>query len=171
MNLNTLHTAEQIDKAICQQAREIERLLGSQEDIIVLPLLHGALFYAADLLRKLPCNYILSSLRVGSYGESHESSGVVHIDTPIPKVAGKIVLILDDVIDTGLTLCTIKKCLLEAGAKEVYTAVAIDKKPCRRCDFEADFVALSAESEFLIGYGLDDAERYRNLPYIAVLGS
>lgn len=167
--MKILYTAEQVQQAVRRTAGEIERHFGTDEDVTVLPLLNGALWFAADLLRALPSNFLLETARVSSYGTARSSSGTLQWKTPMPEVRGKRVLVLDDVLDTGLTLQEVCRELREAGASEVYTAVLVLKEGCQKVPFAADFTALTAPDLFLIGCGMDDAGRYRNLPYIAVV--
>lgn len=166
MKKRILYSAAEIDRALDRMAGEVITRLGSEQPVMVLALLNGALWFAADLLRKLPRNYVLETARVSSYGDGFESSGQLSWKSPIPDVAGKRVLILDDVLDTGLTLSTVRELFLAQGATEVLSAVAVDKTPCRKLDYEADFVGLQAGDNYLLGYGLDAAEMDRNLPDI-----
>lgn len=166
MSSRVLFTARQIDAALDKMAVEIETRMGVEQQVMVLVLLNGALWFAADLLRKLPRNYVLETARVSSYGDAFESSGRLDWKCPMPDVAGQAVLILDDVLDTGLTLSSVRDAVLQAGATQVLSAVAVDKVPCRKVPFEADFVALRAGDSYLLGYGLDAAGMDRNLPDI-----
>lgn len=166
MKQRILFSAEQIDASLDILAQEIKSYFGEDEPVLVLALLNGALWFAADLLRKLPRNYVLETARVSSYGDAFESSGRLDWKGPIPDVAAKRVLILDDVLDTGLTLQSVAEALLKLGAIEVKSAVAVDKTPCRKVDYEADFVGLQAGDCYLLGYGLDAAGMDRNLPAI-----
>lgn len=165
--METLFTAEEIQAAVRRTAAAVEAHFGTQEEVCVLSLLNGALWFAADLLRALPPNFILETARVSSYGDAMQSSGTLTWLTAAPQVAGKRVLVADDVLDTGITLQQVSAALLAMGATEVRTAVAVEKAGCRRVPAEADFTALHAGNDFLIGYGMDAAQRYRNLPYIA----
>lgn len=165
--METLFTAEEIQAAVRRTAAAVEAHFGTQEEVCVLALLNGALWFAADLLRALPPNFILETARVSSYGDAMQSSGTLTWLTAAPQVAGKRVLVADDVLDTGITLQQVSAALLAMGAAEVRTAVAVEKAGCRRVPAEADFTALHAGNDFLIGYGMDAAQRYRNLPYIA----
>ncbi len=166
MKSRVLYTAAEIDAALDGMAGEIVARMGRDETVICLALMNGALWFAADLLRKLPRNYVLETARVSSYGDGFESSGRLEWKTPMPEVAGKAVLVLDDVLDTGLTLSSVRESLLSSGATAVLSAVAVDKRECRRVDFEADFVGLLAGDAYLLGYGLDAAGFDRNLPDI-----
>ncbi len=167
--LQVVYTREQIAAAVERIADEIRATLGESEPVSVLVLLKGALWFAADLLRHLPENYVLETVRVSSYGAGMVSSGKLLYKTPLPDCAARNVLLVDDVLDSGVTLQSVAETLREQGAARVLTAVAVDKRGCRKVPFEADFAALSAAPDFLVGYGMDYAEKYRNLPYIAKL--
>ncbi len=140
---------------------------GRREPVMVLALLNGATWFAADLLRLLPENYCLETLRVGSYGAGYESSGLLQWQGCLPDCCGRRVLVLDDVLDSGLTLHSVVAALRAAGAEEVATAVVVDKSGRRSVPFEADFLAFRMGEAYLVGYGMDAAGRFRNLPYIA----
>lgn len=169
MSYSILINEGQIAGRLKELAGEIEAALPEGGDVIVLALLNGALWFASDLLRLLPDRYILKTLKISSYGSGKTSSGVVTVHEPLDGFSGKTVLVLDDVIDAGLTLHTICRDLLHNGAEKVFTAVAVNKRGCRQVDFEPDFSAFTAGHEFLIGYGMDHGEKFRNLPFIAVL--
>ncbi len=161
-----------IRKALQRLADAIVAHYGAQgERVMVLVLMDGALWFAADLLRLLPTRFVMQSLLVRSYHENRSSSGRLTWQSPIPDVQGRQVLLLDEVIDTGLTLSEVHQVLAQHGASELKSVVLINKRPCRLCDYEADFVGLEAGDDYLIGYGLDDAGLYRNLPYVAKLSS
>lgn len=168
MEIIPLYTAEEIQQAVRRTADDIVSRLGETEPVVVMCLLNGALWFAADLLRCLPVNYELQTIRLSSY-EGTDSSGVLSWHHALPDCRGKRVLVLDDVLDTGLTMKSACEALHSAGASMVVSAVAIDKKGRRRVEFEADFHALSCEDVFLVGYGLDFNGKYRNLPYVGYI--
>ncbi len=160
-------SADEIAAALQEVARAVLSRFGEEKPVMVLALLNGATWFAADLLRLLPANYCLETVRVGSYGVGYESCGTLHWLSELPPCEGRCVLVLDDVLDSGTTLHSVAEALRTAGAAEVATAVVVDKCDCRRVAFEADFSAFRLGSEYLVGYGMDAAGRYRNLPYIA----
>lgn len=168
MTLRCLYSAEEISEAVHRSAAEVQRLFPPGEPVTVLILLNGALWFAADLLRLLPDNYEAESVRVASYGNARETSGQLTWKSPLPECCGKRVLVLDDVLDSGITLHAVVTALHEAGALQVCTAVAVSKDAtrCRRIPFEADVAALRAPASYLVGYGMDAAGRYRNLPAV-----
>lgn len=168
MNIKTLYTAEQIQNAVQSVASQVEAYFGKDEPVVALCLLNGAIWYAADLLRCLPDNFELQTIRLSSY-EGTESTGKLKWHNALPECSGKNVLIIDDVLDTGLTMKAVCDALLENGAAKVASTVAIDKKGRRNVQYEADFCALHCDDCFLVGYGLDFNGKYRNLPYIGYI--
>ncbi|MBR5195240.1 MAG: hypothetical protein IKW48_03770 [Akkermansia sp.] len=170
MKIEPLFTAEQMDAALRDMAAKLIERFGDERPVKVLSLLNGALWFTADLLRLLPVNFILETARVSSYGAARETSGTVTWKTPVPYCEDMRVLVLDDVLDSGVTLKNVKAELLRLGAAEVVTAVAVDKPEGRRVEFEADYVGLVAPNLYLVGYGMDaDGTLYRNLPYVGVV--
>ena len=165
MNIIPLYSASQIQQAVSRTAEEIIAAFGAEEPVVALCLLNGAIWFAADLLRCLPANFELQTLRLSSY-EGMQSMGNITWHSALPDCRGKRVLVLDDVLDTGRTMCSVCEALRACGATTVLSAVAIDKKGCREVEYEADFRALTCEDVFLVGYGLDFNGKYRNLPYI-----
>lgn len=165
MNIKSLYTAEQISTAVSRTAREIEAHFGSEEPVMTLCLLNGAIWFVADLLRCLPPNFELQTIRLSSY-EGTESTGALTWHNALPDCRGKRVLVVDDVLDTGRTMKEVCEALRANGATAVASAVAIDKKGRRVVECDPDFCALHCEDVFLVGYGLDFNGKYRNLPYI-----
>lgn len=165
MNIRTLYSAEQIQESVRQVAANILQHYGKDEQVIALCLLNGAIWFAADLLRYLPPNFELQTIRLSSY-QGTESTGKLKWHNALPECEGKRVLVIDDVLDTGLTLKSVCEALRANGAADVAAAVAIQKNGCLRVDYQVDFCALRCDNYFLVGYGLDYNGKYRNLPYI-----
>lgn len=166
--ISILYTEEQVQAAVRAVAQEVLQRYGEETPVTVLCLLNGAIWFTADLLRMLPPNFELATVRVSSY-EGTESRGEIHWHQLLPDCAGKHVLVVDDVLDTGLTLRTVCEEISRQGAASVAAAVAVEKAGCRKVDFTADFCALPCENLFLVGYGLDFDGKYRNLPYIGYI--
>ncbi len=160
-------SAEEIAVALRVMARQLSERFGHSEPVMVLVLLNGAMWFAADLLRLLPENFCAETVRVGSYGNGFESSGELTWLGPVPACQGARVLVLDDVLDSGITLHGVVEELRRRGAAEVVTAVVVDKAARRRVAFEADYCAFHLGEAYLVGYGMDAAGLYRNLPCIA----
>lgn len=141
------------------------------KDLTVIAVLNGSLIFAADLLRRIPLPLKLDCLSVASYHGGTASTGVVTFDQiSLPDVNGRHVLIVDDILDTGRTLHAIRaKLLTETQPLSVRICVLLRKQVPRAEELEADYVGFEIANEFVIGYGLDYQERYRNLPFIGVL--
>jgi hypoxanthine phosphoribosyltransferase len=139
-------------------------------DLSVIAVLHGSLMFVADLIRRIPLPLKLDCLSVASYHGNAQTSGeVVFKQITVPDVAGRDVLILDDILDSGHTLAAIRETLETAKPHSIRVCVLLSKKKQRARDVDADYVGFEIEDEFVVGYGLDFRERYRNLPYIGVL--
>jgi hypoxanthine phosphoribosyltransferase len=141
------------------------------KDLTVLAILNGSLIFMSDLLRRIPLPLQLDCLRVKSYFGGTVSSGLVQFDhAALPQVQDRHVLLLDDILDSGNTLAAITGTIrLEAAPLSVKSCVLLRKKKKRSLSIVADYVGFDIEDEFVVGYGLDYQERYRNLPYIGVL--
>lgn len=159
---------EQIEKIVDRMAAQInEDFLG--EDLLVIGILKGASLFMADLIRKIKLPLEIDYMAVSSYGSSTRSSGVVRILKDLEAdIQGKSLLIVEDIVDTGLTLSYLKNNLLSRKAKSVKIASLLNKPSRRKIDIEIDYVGKEIEDYFVVGYGIDYAEKYRNLPYIAI---
>ena len=175
-----LHCPESIERILFPAAAIAARLDALATDITafyqgkpltVLAILNGSLPFAADLLRRIPLPLHLDCLSVASYYGGTASSGTVSfLQTRLPEVAGRHVLLLDDILDTGLTLHAVRQRLsAETAPLSIRSAVLLRKRKPRAEPFEADYVGFDIEDEFVVGYGLDYQGRYRNLPEIGVL--
>lgn len=139
-------------------------------DFVVVVILKGALVFTADLLRRMPVPLEIECLNVASYHGGTESSGTVDfLDERLPEVAGRSVLLVDDILDTGRTLAAVSARLSGQGAEMVRSCVLLSKDKERAAEVEADYVGFGIGDEFVVGYGLDYRGHYRNLPYIGVL--
>jgi len=139
-------------------------------EFTVIAVLHGSLMFVADLLRRIPLPLKLDCVRAASYHDSSQSSGkVLFKEATLPDIAGRDVLILDDVLDSGNTLVAIRERLETASPRSIQTCVLLSKKKARAQALHVNYVGFEIEDEFVVGYGLDFRERYRNLPFIGVL--
>ena len=142
----------------------------ANKDLMVVAIVNGALIFAADLLRQLSSPLRLDCLRASSYHDGTKASMEPRIvDQMKLDVRGQHVLLVDDILDTGKTLAAVAGLIKAKGAASVKTCVLLDKKARRMVPFEADYVGFGIPNEFVVGYGLDFNERYRNLPCIGVL--
>ena len=142
----------------------------AKKDMMVVAIVNGALIFTADLLRALRSPLRLDCLRASSYHSGTKAVGEPRIiDQMKLDVRGHHVLLVDDILDTGKTLAAVAGLIKTKGAASVRTCVLLDKKARRTVPFEADYVGFAIPNEFVVGYGLDFNERYRNLPCIGVL--
>jgi hypoxanthine phosphoribosyltransferase len=158
-----------IQRRVAQLGEQINRAY-RRTDLTVIAIVNGALIFTADLLRQMRSPLKLDCVRASSYHKGTKSLGKpVVIDNLKLDIKDQHILLVDDILDTGKTLYAVKKLLLKKGATSVRTCVLLDKKARRQVPFEAEYVGFDIPNEFVVGYGLDFAERYRNLPCIGVL--
>ncbi|HOA80918.1 MAG TPA: hypoxanthine phosphoribosyltransferase, partial [Defluviitaleaceae bacterium] len=140
------------------------------KDLTVIGILKGSNIFMGDLIRKIDIPLQIDFMVVSSYGQSTESSGIVRVIKDLDySIEGKNILIVEDIIDTGLTLAYLKEILLKRKPQSVKICSLLDKPARRRVDLEVDYIGFETPDEFIVGYGIDYSEKYRNLPYIAVL--
>jgi hypoxanthine phosphoribosyltransferase len=163
-----LFTDKQIARRIKSLAREIERDFRGRE-MVVVSLLSGTVLFLADLIRHLNLPLRLDFMGVSSYGAGTESGELVFTKELRLDVQGRDVLLVDDILDTGKTLSRVVPKLQALKPRRIQTCVLLDKPARRTHDIHADFVGFEIPDYFVIGYGLDFAERYRNLPFVGVL--
>lgn len=140
------------------------------KNLMLVTVLKGAVVFLADLMRQIEVPAQIDFMVVSSYGSGVKSSGVVKIvkDLDVP-LADKDILIVEDILDSGLTLSYIKDLLQSRAPRSIRIVTLLDKPSRRRVDLQADYVGFSVPDEFVVGYGLDYDEKYRNLPYIGIL--
>jgi hypoxanthine phosphoribosyltransferase len=160
-----------IKRRVTALAAQINRAYRGK-DLTVIAIVNGAIIFTADLLRQLRSPLRLDCIRAASYHAGTAATGKpVIIDNLKLDIAGHDVLLVDDILDTGNTLSAVRELLVAKGAKSVRTCVLLDKKARRVVPFEAEYVGFEIPNEFVVGYGLDFNERYRNIPCIGVLKS
>jgi hypoxanthine phosphoribosyltransferase len=170
MAQKTLIARAQIDERVAEMGRQISSDFADSPDLIALCVLKGAVFFCTDLMRQMSMDVALDFIQVSSYGNQKYSSGVVTIlKEPQLDMHGKPVLIVEDIIDSGLSMREVYRYIESRGASIVKTATFLDKPAARKVEFKADYVGFSIDPQFVIGYGLDFAEKYRNVPEIQVL--
>ena len=158
----------QIAKRVKALGRAIQRDFKGR-DMVVVSLLNGTVMFLADLIRHLPMPLRLDFIGVSSYGSGTSSGELVFTKELKIDVAGRDVLLVDDILDTGKTMSRVLAKLRELKPRRIRTCVLLDKPERRTEKVQADFVGFKIPNEFVVGYGLDYAERYRNLPFVGVL--
>lgn len=160
-------------EVIASRVRELGKQISQDyqgKNLLVVGILKGALVFMADLVRQINIPVRLDFMVVSSYGSSSESSGVVRILKDLDmSVEGWHVLLVEDIIDTGLTLKYLRDNLLARGPESVKICALLDKPARRRVEVQADYCGFTIPDAFVVGYGLDYAEKYRNLPDLCVL--
>lgn len=163
-----LITEEQIAARVRRLTRAIQRDYAGR-DLVIVSLLNGTVMFLADLIRQLSLPLRLDFIGVSSYGDGTESRELVFTKELRLDVRGREVLLVDDILDTGKTLTAVLRKLRALKPKRIRTCVLLDKPERRVEHIRADYVGFTIPNEFVVGYGLDYAERYRNLPFIGVL--
>lgn len=166
--IKTLLTREEVEKRIKELAKEIEKDYCGK-DLLVIGLLKGSIMFMSDLIKEMDLPVMIDFMSVSSYSGT-TSTGVINIlkDTDI-SVKDKDVLIVEDIIDTGLTLSHVKKLLEDRGAKSLKICTLLDKPSRRTVEMKGDYVGFEIPDEFVVGYGLDYDQHHRNLPYVGIV--
>lgn len=165
-----LFSEDKIKSRVKALAEEINSHYGD-EDIVAIPLLRGGVMFATDLVRYLKIPVEMDFLTTSSYGFSESSSGNVNILTDLrTDIRDRNVLLIDDIIDTGKTLFEVKKFIESKSPKSINICTMLDKPSRREADIKSDFVGFEVDDLFIVGYGLDYKNFYRNIPYIFVFG-
>jgi hypoxanthine phosphoribosyltransferase len=142
------------------------------EELVVICVLKGAFMFCSDLIKKIERPIVLEFMQVSSYGDGTTSTGSVKINMDISgSIAGKNVLVIEDIVDTGLTITTLFKNLNQRGPKTLKLASLLFKPTRNTHPVKIDYLGFEIEDKFVIGYGLDYAGRYRELPYIGVINA
>lgn len=160
---------EEIAEAVKKLGQQITRDYEGRE-LMVVGILKGAIVFYSDLIREIDLPLRTDFMAVSSYGSATKTSGVVQLRKDLDRpVEGMDVLIVEDIVDSGMTLSYLKRVFEDRGAASVRIATLLDKPARRRVDLKADYFCFTIPDEFVVGYGLDYDEKYRNLPDIGVL--
>lgn len=161
--------AEELDRRVAELATEIDRDYRDREPPLCIGVLKGSIFFMVDLLKRLDTGVEIDFLQTSSY-RGGTTPGEVYIRKDIEiSLRGRDVLLIEDIVDTGHTLRTVLDMFSHRGARDVRLCALLDKAAAREVDVPIDYSGFTIENVFVVGYGLDHDERYRNLPYIGVL--
>lgn len=165
-----LVSEEELEAIVSKVADEINRDY-KEKNLIVVCVLKGSVVFTVDLMKKIDLPHEVEFVRVSSYGASTESSGKINliIDFDRPDMSECDLLVVEDIVDSGNTLSYLVKHLEDKGARSVKTCTLLDKPSRRKVDFNPDYTGKVIPDEFVFGYGLDLFEKYRDLPYVAVV--
>ena len=167
--LKVLLTQEELREKVKELGRQITQDYQGK-NLMIVTVLKGAVVFLADLMREIDVPAEIDFMVVSSYGAGTKSSGVVKIvkDLDVP-LKDKDLLIVEDILDSGMTLSYLKELLERREPRSIRIATLLDKPARRKVDLKADYIGYSVPDEFVVGYGLDYDEKYRNLPYIGIL--
>lgn len=164
-----LISKEEIDKRIKELAAELDRDYQGKRPLMVA-ILKGSIMFYADLLRAMTIPLELDFMAISSYGNKTKSSGEVRMIKDLDRsIEGRHIIIVEDIIDSGYTLSYLKRMLYSRHPESVKICTLLDKFECREVPLEPDYKGFDIGNEFVVGYGLDYAEKYRNLPEIGIL--
>ena len=164
-----LLTESELKERVAELGRQITEDYAGREPIFV-GVLKGCFIFMADLLRSVELHCTMDFMAVSSYGDGTTTTGAVKINKDLSRdIAGKDVIIVEDILDSGVTLSYLKNYLSVRQPASIKIITLLDKPSRRKADITADYSGFEVEDAFVVGYGLDYAERYRNLPYIGIL--
>ena len=167
--INVMYKEEEIDRRIAELGAQITREYAGKE-ITMVCILKGAASFACELAKRIDIPVEMEYMRCSSYGNETESSGVVKIDLDLDRpIRDKYILVVEDIIDTGRTMNYLLDILRDRGPAEVKLCSLLDKPDRRVADVRIDYTGFVIPDKFIVGYGLDYAQKYRNLPYIGVV--
>jgi hypoxanthine phosphoribosyltransferase len=167
--LETLYARDMLMAQVDRLAAEISADF-ADEEVLMVGVLKGSFLFFADIVRAMKTPVLVDFVRLASYGSDTRSSGLVEIRKDIEmSLKGRNVVIVEDIIDSGHTIETLYHLLLERGPKTLKVCTLIDKRGRREVEFEADYIGISMDDGFIVGYGLDLDERYRNLADICLV--
>ena len=167
---NTLISEADIQSRIRSLAAEIESDYPGDDPIHLVAILKGGFMFMADLVRAMSERVTMDFMAVSSYGKGTTSSGQVRVLKDLDSnVEGRHVILVEDIVDTGLTLHYLQDLLRARAPKTLKTACLLSKPSRRKVEVKVEYIGFTIEDHFVVGYGLDYAEKYRNLPYIAIL--
>lgn len=166
--MKLLITAQQIADRVDQLGRELSEVYRGRP-LTIVGVLSGSLLFLADLMRKIDVPHQVGFLQASSYRTGTRAGELTINRDYFPDVAGRDVLLIDDILDTGCTLSTLLTLMQTAQPSSVRTAVLLWKEGCQRVALQPDYVGFKIPNQFVVGYGLDHEQNYRHLPYITVL--
>lgn len=168
--INVLIDEEKLNKRIKEMSQQISREYKGEE-IVLVCILKGAVYFMVDLSKNIKdTSVILDFMKVSSYGESTETTGKVELKIDLStNIENKNVIIVEDILDTGYTLNYLYDYLKSKNPKTLKICVLLDKKERRKINIDADYVGFEIENKFVVGYGLDYADKFRNLPYVGYI--
>ncbi|MBQ3017976.1 MAG: hypoxanthine phosphoribosyltransferase [Clostridia bacterium] len=166
-----LLSEEKLDQITTKLAKKIENDYKDSKNLLLLGILKGSVVFMSDLMKKIDMPMQIDFMKVSSYGSGTKTTGKINIILDLHRndLTKLDILVVEDIIDSGKTLSYLTEYLKLAGARSVKTVTLLDKPSRREVEFEPDYCGATIPDEFVVGYGLDYAENYRTLPYVAIL--
>lgn len=167
--IETLISKEELATRVAELGKQIEKDYQGK-DLVCVGLLKGSVVFMTDLIKTINLDLKIDFMKVSSYGNGTDSTGVVKILKDVDEeVTGKDVLLIEDIVDTGLTLANVKEFMWKKRPNSIKICTLLDKPSRRKTDVKAEYIGFEIPDAFVIGYGLDYAEHYRNLPFVGIL--
>lgn len=168
-HIEVMISEKEINTRICELAEQINKDYAGKE-LHLIVILKGSVFFACELAKRITVPVTLDFMAVSSYGDGMVSAGKITVKKELDEdIRGKDVLIVEDIIDSGNTLFHLKKLLLARNPESLKIITLLDKPERRTADVQSDYCGFNIPDKFVVGYGLDHAQKYRNLPYIGVV--
>lgn len=168
-NLKVMYEEEELQKRIKEVAEQIDKDYEGTDEIVIISVLKGAIFFTVDLVKKMKTPITLEVMQVSSYTGTESTGNIIVKKDLDNSIKGKHVLIVEDIIDSGRTLKYLKEYLQTKNPKSVKIAVLMDKKERRVVDIDVDYTGFVIPNKFIVGYGFDYDEKGRNIPYVGYL--
>lgn len=168
--MEVLISKEQLRQRVCELAETLNQIYAGKT-LKIICILKGSVFFCCDLARQLTMPVMMDFMSVSSYGNNTKSSGIIHIKKDLDEsIEGEDVLIIEDIVDSGRTLYHLVDLLHDRNPNSIKICTLLSKPERREVPLEIDYVGFEIPDKFVVGYGLDYAQKYRNLPYIGALG-
>lgn len=168
-HIEVLISEEEVEARVCELAEEINKDYAGKE-LHLIVILKGSVFFACELAKRVTVPVTMDFMSVSSYGDGMVSAGKITVKKELDEdIANKDVLVVEDIVDSGNTLFHLKKLLLARNPESLKIVTLLDKPDRRTADIETDYCGFIIPDKFVVGYGLDHAQKYRNLPYIGVV--
>lgn len=168
-HIEVMISEEKVEQRVCELANQInEDYVGKELHLIII--LKGSVFFACELAKRITVPVTMDFMSASSYGNGMVSAGKITVRKELDEdIAGKEVLIVEDIVDSGNTLFYLKKLLMARSPESLKIVTLLDKPACRTTEIKIDYCGFEIPDKFVVGYGLDYAQHYRNLPYIGVV--
>lgn len=168
-NLKVMYEEEKLQERIKEMAEQIDKDYENSDEIVIISVLKGAVFFTVDLVKKMKTQIVLEVMQLSSYSGTESTGNIIVKKDLDESIEGKDVLIVEDIIDSGRTLKYLKEYLISKNPKSIKIAVLLDKAERREVEVDIDYTGFVIPNKFVVGYGFDVDERGRNIPYLGYI--